>query len=610
MQQFYKQYFKTALYWLMFFTIHRAIFILYNLKYAADESVWNLLLSFPVGVRLDASFTGYLMLLLVVLQILPLLFVHRYCYACTKWFVYIFTVVFNAVLLADTNLYSYWARHIDGAALEFLQTPAVIMQSVRWYEPVIFFCALLFLSFVFIQLYKGFVMKTVRVSKRKIHIARLLPQLLFLLFVGATMILPIRGSLGVAPINTGVAYFSSDMYANNAAINPMWNLAYSMKRLDATQKVYRFMEDEKADAIFNEMVAGNGEYEKVLKTGQPNVVVILLESFAAQVIESLGGEAVTPNIRQAEKEGILFSQMYAVSTRSDKGLVATIAGYPVLPSYSIIQYPDKSQSLSFLPKKLKAANYNDLMFMYGGDIEFKNMNSLVQLSGFNRTITIDDFPDEFQGEKWGVHDEYTFQRLADEMKSAQQPFFHYFFTLSSHEPFDVPMERLHEDDYLNSIMYTDKCLGDFFTTVKKEGLWDNTLFVLIADHGQRGPRNLTPDMQDHNQIPMIWTGGALAVQDTVITTVGSQADMVKTLLCQLGIDGDDFKFSKNILDHGIEPFAFFNYPDAMGLVEKGKYQVFDNEMGRFIHMDGAHTQLDSLKAKAYLQVLSIDHKKR
>jgi len=608
MQQFYKQYFKTALYWLIFFAIHRLLFVVFNLNYAAESSLLNLLASFVVGIRLDASFAGYLMLLTVVIQLFPLLLGRRYCFTCTKWFVYIFSVLFTGVLLADTNLYSYWARHIDGAALEFVKTPGIIMNSVRWYEPIIYVFVWLVLSFGFIKLYRKFIAK--HVNDERIRPIHLLFHVPLLLFVGATMILPIRGTLGVAPINTGVAYFSSNLFANNAAINPLWNMAYSMKRLDATQKVYRFMDDEKAEEIVNDLMGESGDYERLLKSDRPNVVVILLESFAGQVIESMGGEAVTPNLHKLEEEGILFSQIYSASNRSDKGLVATIAGYPVLPSYSIIQYPDKSQSLSFLPQKLKQNGYKDLMFEYGGDIEFKNMNSLVKLAGFDRIISIDDFPVDFQGEKWGVHDEYTFQRLAKEIKSAQKPFFHFYFTLSSHEPYDVPMERMHEDDYLNSIMYTDKCLGAFFETVKEDGLWDNTLFIMIADHGHRGPLNLTADMQSYNNIPMLWTGGALAKQDTVINKIGSQVDMVSTLLSQLNINSDEFRFSKNILDKESKPFAFFDYPDAMGLVEPEKYQLFDNKAGRFIHMQGEQTQLDSLKAKAFLQVLSIDHKNR
>src|SRR5690606_34774259 len=148
------------------------------------------------------------------------------------------------------------------------------------------------------------------------------------------------------------------------------------------------------------------------------VVVILLESFSAQVVGALGGEKVTPNLDALAREGILFSDIYAASDRSDKGLVATLAGYQVLPGYSIIQYPNKSQSLPFMPQKLKAAGYRDLSYIYGGDIGFKGMNSFVTLSGFDKVITIDDFPYAARGEKWGVHDEFTFSRLLEEMTAS------------------------------------------------------------------------------------------------------------------------------------------------------------------------------------------------
>jgi len=248
--------------------------------------------------------------------------------------------------------------------------------------------------------------------------------------------------------------------------------------------------------------------------------------------------------------------------------------------------------------------------MYGGDIKFKNMNSFVTQAGFEETISIDDFPDEFQGEKWGVHDQYTFNRLFDEMKESSEPYFKFFFTLSSHEPFDVPMDRVHKNDYHNSIHYTDKCLGEFFTKAKADGLWDNTLFILIADHGVAGAEKFTIDTKRHNQIPMLWTGGALTQKDTVVSKVGSQTDMVQTLLKQLDIHNDEFTFSKNILDQTSAGFAFFDYSDAFGYVEKDHFQVYDNRIKRFLQMEGTKSNLDSLKGKAYLQVLSNDHKKR
>ncbi len=609
-KEFYRYWGKVILFWLLFFVSHRVIFILFNHSYIQDTSFSNLLLAFFHGGRLDLSIVGYMMMLIVLAQIISIFTTRKYNFQFITGFSYIMIVLLGGLLLSDTYLFSFWGRHLDSEAISFLETPDVILRSLEWYQSLGYLIVLILISSLFITAFNRWVRKPLTKKQEQMGWGLTLIQLPLLLFIGSFLILPIRGGVGVAPINTGAAYFSSERFANQAALNPIWNLMYSLKKLDATKRDYHFMNDSTAQKIFMDLKSESGQYESLISKEKPNVVVILLESFAAHVIEPLGGHAVTPNFTKLCKEGVLFTNIYAASTRSDKGLVATIAGYQVLPSYSIIRYPDKTESLSFLPARFNEAGYQDIMYMYGGDMGFKNMQSFVTQAGFKRTISMSNFPSEYQGEKWGVHDQYAFERLADEMQQADQPFFHFFFTLSSHEPFDVPMERVYENDYHNSINYTDKCLGEFVKEVKENDCWDNTLLVLIADHGVGGPEKYTQDAKKHNHIPMLLTGGALAVKDTLINKIGSQTDMARTLLCQLGIDDKGFPFSKNLLDEGQKGFAFFDYPDAMGIIEDSLYQVFDNQIGRFLHMENAQNQTDSLKAKAYLQMLSLDHKKR
>ncbi|TRX66239.1 LTA synthase family protein [Carboxylicivirga sp. M1479] len=606
---FLNKFWRNFIFWLLFFAIHRLAFIVFNHGYADGAPVWHLLASFGIGLRLDSSFTGYIMGIVGVVQLLPTVVSRQVCLRCFDYINFTLIVLLTGFMLGDTFLYSYWGRHMDLEALEFMKTPAIVMASLHWYEMLLFALALIASSYFFIKLY----LKVSKVSakKEKANWKNTVVLTSVILITTASMIAPIRGSVGVAPINTGVAYFSTHRYANHSAINPMWNLAYSMKKMDATKVKYRYMDDALADSIFDSLTRHSGDYKHLLTTKRPNVVVILLESFAAHAIEALGGASVTPTINSLIPESILFSNIRAAANRSDKGLVATLAGYQVLPAYSIIRFPEKTSSLPFLPKRLKENGYQDLTYIYGGDIKFKNMNSFVTQAGFEKVVSVDDFDDDLQGEKWGVHDEYTFRRLVDEMKHSAEPYFKFFFTLSSHEPFDVPMERLYEDDYHNSIAYTDKCLGEFFETVKKEGFWDNTLFVLLADHGVGGPDRLSMEQQEFYHIPMLWTGGAVASKDTVISKIGSQTDMARTLLSQLDIPADDMRFSKNILDESTESFAFFTLSSfGMALLEEEAYQAYNNNLKKFISISGASTQADSLKAKAYLQVLYNDSKNR
>jgi phosphoglycerol transferase MdoB-like AlkP superfamily enzyme len=612
MLKFLKYLLKTTLFWLLTFAFYRLAFILFNISYSAGAPIDVLAKSFWVGLRLDISMTGYILLFVSFIQAVKILISHKFTYQLIHWVNFIVIILFTALLLANINLYSYWGRLLDAEGFSFLKTPWVIFASVSWYESLLFIAIWIVLSIAGIYLYKRLTGKTFCINNFS-PMASSIASFLVLL-IAALLIIPIRGGFGVAPNNTGVAYFSSYNYANHAAVNPLWNLFYSFKRMDARTHHYSFMDDDKALKIFNEMKSAEGDSTlQVLKKDRPNVVLILMESFSAQVVGALGGEQVTPNLDSLAKEGILFSNIYAASDRSDKGLVATIAGYQVLPGYSIIQYPEKAQSLSFLPRELKEAGYGNLTYMYGGDMGFKGMNSFVVLAGFEEVIAIDDFPASTRGKKWGVHDEYTFDRLLAEMENSsreEKPFFKYFFTLSSHEPFDVPMERVNSDPYLNSVYYTDRCLGRFIEGVKAKGLWDNTLFVLIADHGTPGPAKATSQMKERYHIPMIWAGGALAAGDTVVATVGSQKDMVATLLNQLSIPSEKFTFSRDLLSPAAGEYAFFTYSDAFGYITAGSYQVYDNAAKRYLVTEGDVSPLDSVRGKACLQVVSADHLKR
>jgi phosphoglycerol transferase MdoB-like AlkP superfamily enzyme len=602
---------KVMIFWMVFFAIHRLLFVLFNSSFAASSSALQLLTAFGVGIRLDLSVIGYISLLIIVLQVLSLSITRKFCLKCIDYLSFTLIVAFSFILVSSANLYSYWGKHLDGEALDFLKTPGVIIDSLKWYEaPLLVLVGLLF-SLMFVGLYKKGV-----VAKPAFHQVWQVSytsgaKLLFLLLLAGFMIIPIRGGIGIAPINTGAAFFSDNLFVNHTAINPVWNLGFSMKGVDVRKKSYRFMDDDKANEIFDQLMDESGTCPNVLNVERPNIVIILLESFSAQVIGALGGEPVSPNLDRLITEGLLFNNLMAASDRSDKGLVATLSGYQVMPKYSIIQFPNKSQSLGFLPKSLKNGGYNDMTFIYGGDIGFKNMNSFVIQSGFEKSITQDDFSSKLRGKKWGVHDEHTFDRLLQEMKSSQAPFFKFFFTLSSHEPFDVPGPMRHQDPYLNSIAYTDSCLGQFFDHVKTSGLWENTLFILLADHSVVGPGKATHVDIARFHIPMLWTGGAVSARDTVISKPGSQTDLARTLLCQLKLDEpQNYPFSKNLLDDKNPGFAFYCFNDGFGYLSTTVFQVFNNQTGKFMFYQGHNNDADSLNGKAYLQKVSMDHKLR
>ena len=189
------------------------------------------------------------------------------------------------------------------------------------------------------------------------------------------------------------------------------------------------------------------------------------------MIGPLGGMPnVTPNINKLSKEGILFSNIYASGDRSDKGIVATISGFPAQSTKSIIKYPLKSQKLPTFSGMLDSVGYHTA-FYYGGDPDFASIRSYLFSSKFRTIVSQDDFPKAYRNSKWGVHDEYVFNRLLVDCDTAKGPFLKMFFTLTSHEPFEIPAKpKFIGDDektkFLSSVCYTDSCLGDFIRRAK------------------------------------------------------------------------------------------------------------------------------------------------
>ena len=157
-------------------------------------------------------------------------------------------------------------------------------------------------------------------------------------------------------MNTGKVYFSSNQRLNHAAINPAFSLMESLSKQKDFGKQYRFMEAAQADELIKNLVdpsvldstamVPDTLRTTLFKTERPNVIFVILESFSSRLMTTLGGEPdVAVQMDSLAKEGILFTNFYANSFRTDRGLVAILSGYPAQPTTSIMKYPRKTQNL-------------------------------------------------------------------------------------------------------------------------------------------------------------------------------------------------------------------------------------------------------------------------
>lgn len=429
------------------------------------------------------------------------------------------------------------------------------------------------------------------------------------------VILPVmaRGGLQLAPINESSAYFSETPFYNHVATNPAWYFIHSYLDRKPTTNPYVFMDQGEAEARNKNLFSKNDTLSPYILTSlKPNIVIIILESWTADIIESLGGEhGITPNFDTLSKTGLLFTQIYGAGSRTEHGLISVLSGYPPPPLISIITIPSKSENLTSLNTVLIDDGYTS-SFYYGGESEFANMKSYLISAHFQSIVDKASFSKNQWNSKWGAHDQYVLEKQLTNLNTMHEPFFSVLLTLSSHEPFEVPMQTPFDDDHSESgkfrkaAYYSDHCIGEYFKIAQKEKWYDNTLFILVADHGHRLPKNRDLNSPESKRIPILFYGNVLteSFRGTTIDKTANQNDIAATLLRQLHKDYSGFSKSKDILDPVTKPFAYYTTDNVWGWITPGESFYFTYATEEInMNRSSFGTLSDSiiLDAKAYLQ---------
>jgi len=229
--------------------------------------------------------------------------------------------------------------------------------------------------------------------------------------------------------------------------------------------------------------------------------------------------------------------------------------------------------------------------------------------GFNTLHWMEDYTSEEQKtSRWGVRDDITFKTLLEMITTAEEPFVIGYSTLSSHQPWDVPVKQL-EDEKLNAFYYLDQCIGDFIQSLRKSDKWQNTLVVLLPDHGIPYD-GLTEADPMKNRIPMLWLGGVVK-EPRVVEQVCNQTDLPATLLGQLGLSHDEYTFSRDVLSKTYtNPFAINTYDDGYSMYDSVSFVNYDLISHRVVAEQGKKNPELLHRGKAILQVASKDLNER
>ena len=588
---------------LLFFVAAKIGFMLYQ-HGGHDFTFTDMLQVIGHGLSLDLSTSLYIIAVPFLLVAVSLwLRIPKWCF---RIYYVIAAVLLSLAFVADTSLYEFWQFKLDASCLSYLETPTEAMASVSTgYILLRLLCLMILVGGIY-WVYEKLTPSFQRLASGMQKLASSLTALLLIPLI----IIGIRGGLDESTTNIGQVYYSQNQFLNHSAVNPVFSFFASFEKTATNNVTYHFMEDKACELIVSELYNTKSVgIDTLLTTQQPNIIVILLESCGGQFTEISGRTDITPNLNRLAHEGIYFTNCYANSWRTDRGTLCTWSGYPSFPTMSVMKMPSKSRSLPNIARTLQQERGYSTHYLYGGDINFTNMRSYLVSGGFSDLTWKDDYTKEEQtSAKWGVRDDITFQTLTELTQTMRQPFLIGYSTLSSHVPWDVPIHHF-DDEVLNAFYYLDQCVGNFIQQLRQSDLWDNTLVIMLPDHGI-----VYADLDESNpllnHIPMLWVGGAVK-QPRRIEQVCNQTDLPATLLGQLGISHEEYTFSRDVLSVTYKhPFAIHTYDDGYTIIDSASFVNYDFISNRVVSNYGKDRDKLILRAKAILQAASKDLNKR
>jgi phosphoglycerol transferase MdoB-like AlkP superfamily enzyme len=355
-------------------------------------------------------------------------------------------------------------------------------------------------------------------------------------------------------------------YASRPTQTNLRNLVAQMKN-DGGQ--FTRLEEGRVDRSYAANPAGLGKL---------NVVVVASESFGAEFSKLYGSQRDwTPEFDRIAQQGVWFRHMYASGTRTVRGLEAIATSLPPIPSVSVLRRPG-NEGIANWGTVMQGQGYKT-SFLYGGYGYFDNMNYFFAHNGFEvRDREQIAKPVRFEN-IWGVADEDLFDSALnyyDGLAKAGTPFFSIVMTTSNHKPFTfregVPGVKPKGGGRESGVRYADFAQGYFLREAQKHAWFDNTLFIIVADHGARVYGREDIPLKSY-EIPMVFYAPKY-LRPNRVDALTTQIDIAPTVLNLLGFAYHAPFFGEDVLtgssDHKV---AFFSHNHDVALYQNGELAI-------------------------------------
>ena len=621
----------------------RLLFLLSNTDLIQDNSISEILTAFILGWRFDQ--------IIILYYLAPLILLLPWFKLTSKIVQIISNIYLTAIisfcafaLLADIRFYSIFSTRLNFLAVEYMNQTTMFWNLVS--SDPMFWPFILLTIAVMVCLY--FLIRMIfTLTIRNTQPGNYWSRIVFLVGFVLLSVWGIRGRLTTSPIDWGLAYYSDNQFLNQLALNGVYTLSRNLYEKDGDPRLSNKLEKDRfpylpldqgiaevkqllafdSTAWLEPVSLKRTNYQPSASFGfKPNIMFVIMESWSGRNTGCLGDDKnLTPHFDTLASHGLLFTDFYASGIRSSFGLAAILCSYPSLPGRSIMKRFDACHPFVSLPEILHKRDYYNT-FIYGGDIAFDNMQGFFATKGIDRFYGQDSFTSDLYFSKWGVPDHILFQRINAINDSLPRPFFTTVFTLSNHEPWDLPDSSVvrfspgeDSSSIYNAQLYADKAIGSFIDEAKTKPWFDSTIFVFTSDHTRIIPYPKYIIDPENFHIPLlIYSPALLGDTAVLIDRCGSQTDIIPTVMDLLGGDYTHSSWGRNLLteDTSYTGFAIMNITDYVGIINKD--YLYEEAPGRFIrfhnrealHTDNEHP-IDTLsesyrelqrQMRVYLQV--------
>ncbi|PWH87079.1 LTA synthase family protein [Brumimicrobium oceani] len=573
---------------LLMMSLSRIIFFIVN----SDAFTGVKFYDFLVGIWMDAITIGMYAIPFYIFSLLPFPIYQKKGYQTfLKTIFHITNSVIIGFNLVDVEYFKFTAKRSTADLFSMVSTGNDINQLFVTFMIDFWWLILIYILMIIISnwLYN----KTINYGNK---VGNVYVDILNFLVVFALLFIIGRG---------GLAYRPADMLTASQLTNPdktalVANTPLSIiKTIGKSSLTEQNFFEENSEKIYAPIHKGSKEHQL---RKDVNIMVIILESFGNEWIGKKTGKEFTPFLDSLLDQSLYFDNAFANGKKSIEAVPAIFAGIPSLLDNPYISSAYGTNAITAFPQLLKEKGYSSA-FYHGATNGSMKFDVFTAHLGFDHYFGRKEFDNEkHTDETWGVLDEYfmpwTAKSITQELK---EPFMAGLFTLSSHHPYFVPEEHRNnlptgKHPMGKSIAYADMSLRLFFEEAKKQDWYENTVFVICADHTPAGTTMRYNRRIGMYQIPIAFFDPQGQIKPRVNSQLFNQIDIMPSLLDLVGYSKDVYTFGNSYLSNQNEAFSI-NYIANSHMLFKGDYMlnfVHDKATGLYNYKTDTLMMKDSL----------------